>query len=368
MSTTKQETCRDAKPLEGSPWPHVRLAETDRLETFSDSVLSITLTLLVAEIVRPQHASRQLLERLAEQWASYIAFLASFWYAGVIWLNHQAVFARVRYCDRSLHLANLFLLLTSALIPFPTAVLSTAIQIGNQLDAKVAVALYAAIAGAMCLAWLVVFHVLSVHPYLVEDGVDPDFFPKERFPASNSEEPVVELQRRVERWRRTATKGWALDKLLLVLRSYGIGPLRATCAATSQSSHIVRSTGAPSAHLSAPSMSAISSSVLPRRRQTLSRKNRMASYPSRRVIVSASSRKQIVSVAVMTVIFQSRFPSPPMGLAAHATGIFGLGKALRVDGGQRKRVTSPLGFFGRLIAPSPGVDHGRYSHNDARAT
>jgi hypothetical protein len=29
------------------------------------------------------------------------------------------VFAGVRYCDRSLHLANLFLLLTSALIPLP---------------------------------------------------------------------------------------------------------------------------------------------------------------------------------------------------------------------------------------------------------
>jgi uncharacterized membrane protein len=121
---------------------------------------------------------------LAAQWASYIAFLASFCYAGVIWLNHRAVFARVRYCDRTLHLGNLFLLLTSALIPFPTAVLSAAIQSGNEFDAKVAVALYAIIAGAMCLSWLVVFHVLSIHPYLVENGVDPDFFPKERFRAT----------------------------------------------------------------------------------------------------------------------------------------------------------------------------------------
>src|SRR4030088_840246 len=56
----------------------VRLAETDRLETFSDSVLSITITLLVAEIVRPEHAPGQLLERLAAQWASYIAILALF--------------------------------------------------------------------------------------------------------------------------------------------------------------------------------------------------------------------------------------------------------------------------------------------------
>jgi hypothetical protein len=94
MTATKQEVHRAAKPQEESPWPHVRLAETDRLETFSDSVLSITMTLLVAEIVRPGYAPGQLLEKLAEQWASYIAFLASFCYAGVIWLNHRAVFAR----------------------------------------------------------------------------------------------------------------------------------------------------------------------------------------------------------------------------------------------------------------------------------
>jgi uncharacterized membrane protein len=42
------------------------------------------MTLLVAEIVRPDHASGQLLEKLAAQWASYIAFLASFCYAAVI--------------------------------------------------------------------------------------------------------------------------------------------------------------------------------------------------------------------------------------------------------------------------------------------
>jgi uncharacterized membrane protein len=163
MSTTKQETRRAAKPQQDSPWPHVRLSETDRLETFSDSVLSITITLLVAEIARPEYPSGQLLEKLTAQWASYIAFLASFCYAGVIWLNHRAVFARVRYCDRGLHLANLFLLLTSGLIPFPTAILSAAIQSGTEFDARVAVTLYAAIAGSMCLAWLVVFHVLTIH-------------------------------------------------------------------------------------------------------------------------------------------------------------------------------------------------------------
>ena len=59
MSASKQETRPAAKFEADSPWPQVRLADTDRLETFSDNVLSITMTLLVAEILRPQHASGQ---------------------------------------------------------------------------------------------------------------------------------------------------------------------------------------------------------------------------------------------------------------------------------------------------------------------
>jgi len=65
---------------EASLLPHVRLSDTDRLEAFSDGVLSITLTLLVVEIVRPDYAPGLLLAKLAAQWASYIAFLASFCY------------------------------------------------------------------------------------------------------------------------------------------------------------------------------------------------------------------------------------------------------------------------------------------------
>ena len=171
---------RGAAPGDAPPWPHVRLSDTDRLEAFSDGVFAITVTMLAFEIVRPEHEPGHLLETLLAQWPNYLAFLASFFYTGVIWLNHRAVFARVQYCDRSLHFANLFLLLTSALIPFPTAVLSTALQHDNAFDAIIAVTLYAAIGGLMCCAWLFLFHLLSIHPHLLEDQVDPTFFPKER--------------------------------------------------------------------------------------------------------------------------------------------------------------------------------------------
>ena len=160
--------------------PNVRLSDTDRLETFSDAVLSITITLLVVDIVRPKYEAGHLLQSLWEQWPNYIAFLASFFYIGIIWLNHRAVFSRVRYCNRSLHLANLLLLLTSGLIPFPTAVLSTAMQYGSPADATVAVELYAGVGCLMCLSWLLLFHILSVNPHLLEPHVEATFFPRER--------------------------------------------------------------------------------------------------------------------------------------------------------------------------------------------
>jgi hypothetical protein len=58
MSTTKQETRQTARRLQDSPWPQVRRSETDQIEAFTDCVLSITITLLVAEIVRPEYAPR----------------------------------------------------------------------------------------------------------------------------------------------------------------------------------------------------------------------------------------------------------------------------------------------------------------------
>lgn len=183
MRHDPEESIGRAASADVPPFPHVRLADTDRLEAFSDGVFSITITLLVVEIVRPDHEAGHLLDKLVSQWPYYVAFLTSFCYVGVIWLNHRAVFSRVRYCDRALHIANLFLLLTSGLIPFPTALLSFALQHGNPFDAKVAVTVYALVGGLMCFAWLLLFHVLTIRPYLLEKGIDPRFFPKERLRA-----------------------------------------------------------------------------------------------------------------------------------------------------------------------------------------
>jgi uncharacterized membrane protein len=171
---------RDAHSDRNLSLSETRVSDTDRLESFSDGVFAITITLLVVDIVRPEYIPGHLLEKLKAQWPNYVAFLASFFYVGIIWLNHRAVFSRIRYCNRGLHLANLLLLLTSGLIPFPTTVLSTALQYGNPADATVSVVLYAAVGCLMCLSWLLLFHILSINPHLLEPHVEPTFFPQER--------------------------------------------------------------------------------------------------------------------------------------------------------------------------------------------
>jgi uncharacterized membrane protein len=120
---------------------------TTRLEAFSDGVLAIAITLLVIEIHPPElHQGEQLADALWAQWPSYAAYLVSFLTIGVIWLNHHRVFAQVVRVDGPLLLLNLNLLLWTALIPFPTAVVAEHLRDGGEA-ARTAAALY-------CGVWL----------------------------------------------------------------------------------------------------------------------------------------------------------------------------------------------------------------------
>jgi uncharacterized membrane protein len=152
-----------------------RLSETSRVEAFSDGVLAIVITLLVIEVRPPETQHGHLLLDLLAQWPAYLAYLTSFAYVGVIWLNHHALFNRIRRVDKGLNLANLVLLLTTAFLPFPTAVLADAIQEGDPANMSVAAALYALVAGLMCASWLLIFGYLSRRPGLLA-GVDASFY------------------------------------------------------------------------------------------------------------------------------------------------------------------------------------------------
>jgi len=133
---------------------------TARLEAFSDGVFAIAITLLVLDLNVPAPANlggRSLRWALAHQWPSYFAYLVSFLVIGIIWINHHAMCTLARRVDRRTLFANLFLLLTVSVIPFPTRLLATYLIDGRSADAHTAAATYAATMLAMGAAFTLLF-------------------------------------------------------------------------------------------------------------------------------------------------------------------------------------------------------------------
>ncbi|HTX26311.1 MAG TPA: TMEM175 family protein [Streptosporangiaceae bacterium] len=154
-------------------------AESSRVEAFSDGVFAIVITLLVLDLKAPAHHGTVLRDLLA-QWPAYVAYLASFAYVGVIWVNHHQMFTRIARVNAGLLWRNLALLLTTSVLPFPTAVVGSAFQLGDRADESAALAFYAAVGATTAATWLLLFHFLSRAPRLLEDEAHTAFFARER--------------------------------------------------------------------------------------------------------------------------------------------------------------------------------------------
>jgi uncharacterized membrane protein len=158
-------------------------ADTGRAEAFSDGVFAIIITLLVLDLRPPAGEPGRLLSGLVQQWPTYLAYVTSYLYVAVVWLNHKGVFRRLRQIDLGLHWVNLGVLFTTALLPFATAVLSRTVEHGHAADVRTAVGLYALVGALLCVSWLAFFHYLSRHSDLAVEDVQTGFFPRERIRA-----------------------------------------------------------------------------------------------------------------------------------------------------------------------------------------
>ncbi len=99
-------------------------SETARIEAFSDGVFAIAITLLILEIKVPQPASGPLGAQLARQWPSYISYVISFSFIGIMWINHHRLFNHIRRSNHGLMIFNMLLLLGVTFVPYPTSVLA----------------------------------------------------------------------------------------------------------------------------------------------------------------------------------------------------------------------------------------------------
>jgi uncharacterized membrane protein len=155
------------------------LAESNPVEAFSDGVFAIVVTLLVLDLKAP--ATRGAFRHdLLAQWPAYVAYLASFAYVGVIWVNHHQLFTRIARVSAGLLWLNLVLLLTTSVLPFPTAAVSAAFQLRSSGDERTALIFYGIVGATAAATWLLLFHFLSRSPRLLEDEAHAIFFGRER--------------------------------------------------------------------------------------------------------------------------------------------------------------------------------------------
>jgi uncharacterized membrane protein len=152
-----------------------RLSESSRVEAFSDGVFSIAITLLVLELAVPA-IHGEFRADLANEWVTYVAYLAAFATIGVLWMGHHTVFTLVSGIDAGLLWRNLVLLLTVSVVPFPTAVIASSWRVGTGADQAAAVVAYALVGMSSGVAWLLLFSYLRNHPNLLDPNADPAFF------------------------------------------------------------------------------------------------------------------------------------------------------------------------------------------------
>ena len=103
-----------------------------RLESLTDGVFAIIMTILVFNISVPElilfaegeYTSERLSSRLLDLWPDISAYIVSFVTLSVYWVAHHRVFRWIVNVDRPLIWINISFLMTIGLIPFSTALLT----------------------------------------------------------------------------------------------------------------------------------------------------------------------------------------------------------------------------------------------------
>jgi len=94
-----------------------------RLETFSDGVFAIVITLLVLNISIPDVEYKNLWPALYNILPKILSYIMSFFLIGLYWIGHHLYFDKIQKIDGTFLFLNLILLLLISFLPFPTSLL-----------------------------------------------------------------------------------------------------------------------------------------------------------------------------------------------------------------------------------------------------
>jgi len=132
------------------------VTETGRLETFSDGVFAIAITLLVLGIGVPE-PDEPLLAALVGQWPAFVAYVVSFLTIGIMWVNHHQLFLLIGRSNMTFALIHVVFLMFIAFLPYSTDVMAE--RLGSGVDEVAAMVLY----GGTTVAIAVMYNVIWLY-------------------------------------------------------------------------------------------------------------------------------------------------------------------------------------------------------------
>jgi uncharacterized membrane protein len=144
--------------------------ETARIEAFSDGIFSVAITLLALEIGLKEIPEANInnatfWHEIFGLWPKYFAYFNSFASVLLMWMTHHKIFRLLRTTNTYIVLANGFLLLITALVPFPIKTVGEYILTDA---AYAAVIFYNGYSVIMCLAfWLLCFVIIKNKEHLL---------------------------------------------------------------------------------------------------------------------------------------------------------------------------------------------------------
>ena len=94
---------------------------TQRLESFSDGVMAIVVTIIVFGLKPPSDPG---LRSLRAMWPAFATYGASFVFVAIVWLNHHRLLRAAKRIDAYIFWANILMLFPLTLLPFATSYLA----------------------------------------------------------------------------------------------------------------------------------------------------------------------------------------------------------------------------------------------------
>ena len=142
-----------------------------RIETFSDGVFSIVLTLLVFNFKVPvlsgPNFDHELYIKLLAMHPYFITYILSFVLISMFWIAHHSLFHSLKHSNVGLLWLNNLFLLCLAILPFPTQVL------GAYPNTESAAIFFGAVMIMTSLTFSLLRYYAFFHGKLAEDFVSP---------------------------------------------------------------------------------------------------------------------------------------------------------------------------------------------------